>query len=710
MARAMYVNVVNEEESRIAIVENGLLEELSVETSRDELIEGNIYKARVEKVVPGLDAVFVDYGRERNGFIALSEVRTEYFTNGERKAENLKRGRDLIVQVKKGEIGQKGAALTTFVSIPGRYLVIMPFVDKRGVSRQIEDESLRKDLRDAITETAIPEGMGYIVRTAAGDQKKQDIQRDVMFLLRLWKRISALYEKASGPTLIYREGDIVIRTIRDYFAPEMKELLIDDEKVHERVAAFFRAVMPWHAKKVKLYDGRAPLFSKHNLENQIASIYFDKVKLPSGGSIVIQQTEALVSVDVNSGSGSKMKDIEETAFKTNMEAAAEVGRQLRLRDMGGLIVIDFIDMRSQTNQNAVKKELQRVLKSDKARTDIGTISKFGLLELSRQRLRRAASPKVTGPCPTCGGSGKLFSTDTFSLQVSRVLHLTLSKGQYKKANVGVSVETASFLFNRKRTQIAQFEEMFKTSINIFAEPLLGPNQYYIDFIGEKTRYETNLASTFRTETLKCRAQDTREEDTKRKEIASYEGLEDEPLMTGIPDEVPDEPFTAQPKTPEETPETSEEEKTAEPVATEEPASDQTPHKKKRRRRRRKKKTSAEHASENAETPSTAPEAKEEEQSSEPKPETGTAPDQTKPTAKKPRRRSRRRGKKPAQAPQAGQAPAPAEPPPAAEPVGEPEQATESEATGEKKIRKRPSRRRRSRKKPGPAPTSTPSEE
>lgn len=708
MARAMYVNVVNEEESRIAIVENGLLEELSVETSRDELIEGNIYKARVEKVIPGLDAVFVDYGRERNGFIALSEVRTEYFTNGERKAENLKRGRDLIVQVKKGEIGQKGAALTTFVSIPGRYLVLMPYVDKRGVSRQIESETLRKDLRDAIAETAIPEGMGYIVRTAAGDQKKQDIQRDVMFLLRMWKRISALYEKAQGPSLIYREGDIVIRTIRDYFAPEMKELLIDDEKVYERVAAFFRAVMPWHAKKVHLYDGRAPLFSKHNLENQIGSIYLDKVKLPSGGSIVIQQTEALVSVDVNSGAGSKMKDIEETAFKTNMEAAAEVGRQLRLRDMGGLVVIDFIDMRSQSNQTSVKKELQRVLKNDKARTDIGTISKFGLLELSRQRLRRAASPKVTSPCPTCGGTGKLFSTDTFSLQVTRVLHLTLSKGTYRKANVGVAVETASFLFNRKRKQIAQFEEMFKASVNIFAEPALGPNQYYIDFIGEKNRFETNLPSAFRAETLKCRAATTQSEETRQKEIASYDGIDDETLMSGIPDEVPDEPAVTLAEPPRE-PSEPEEEPTvgpaAEPAGEETMPADQAPHKKRRRRRRRKKKT----ASEQAQASETSVESKPVEAPSESEPdrepETETTAAQEKTAAKKPRRRSRRRGKKPVQP-----AAAPVENTPPAEPVVQPPPADEGTGPAEKKARKRPARRRRPRKKTGPAPAAEPSGE
>lgn len=553
MPRSMYVNVVNEEESRIAIVEDGLLEELSIETSHDDLIEGNLYKARVEKVLPGLDAVFVDFGREKNGFIALSEVRSEYFANGDRKPDNLKRGRDLLVQVKKGEIGTKGAALTTYISIPGRFLVLMPFVDKRGVSKQIEDDAKRKMLKEAIAETALPDGMGYIVRTAAEDQKKQDIQRDVMFLLRMWKRISTLYEKAEGPALVYREGDLVIRTIRDYFSPEMKELLVDDPKVFEKVSAFFKSVMPWHAKKVKLYDGRAPLFTKHNLEAQIASIHEEKVKLPSGGSIVIQQTEALVSVDVNSGAGSKNKDIESTALVTNMEAAAEVARQLRLRDMGGLIVVDFIDMRNSANQAAVKKELLKVLKGDKAQTDIGSISKFGLLELSRQRLRRASGPKITSACPLCGGSGKLRSTESFALIVLRTIQSVLAKHKYPMVNVGVGVDSATFLFNRKRKQIAELEEMFATKVDVYSEPGLLPNHYYINFVGEKTRTETNVPADYPIENLKCRTASLPQE-AKAYTGASYDALSDfsgdeEEFSPAGNFEVPDEPPTEKPEQP-----------------------------------------------------------------------------------------------------------------------------------------------------------------
>ncbi len=697
MARAMYVNVVDGDESRIAIVDGGLLEELSIETSRDELIEGNIYKARVEKVVPGLDAVFVDYGRERNGFLALSEVRQEYFVDGERKAENLKRGRELIVQVKKGEIGQKGAALTTYVSIPGRYLVLMPYVDKRGVSRQIEDDETRKLLKEAIGEAALPEGMGYIVRTAAGDQKKQDIQRDVTFLLRLWKRIQTMYEKAKGPALVYREGDIVIRTIRDYFSPEMKELLIDDPAVHERVAAFFRAVMPWHAKKVQLYEGRAPLFSKHNLEAQIASIYEEKVKLPSGGSIVIQQTEALVSVDVNSGGGSRMKDIEETALRTNLEAAAEVGRQLRLRDMGGLIVIDFIDMRSQTNQGAVKKELQKALKSDKARTDIGAISKFGLLELSRQRLRRAAAPKLTATCHLCQGSGKLLSTDTFSLQVLRIVHLALAKGVYRKAGVGVPPETASYLYNRKRKHIKRLEELFGATVNIFAEPTLQANQYYLDLTGEKNRYETNLPQGARTDLLLCRKPWQDEDEAITDAAASYGPMEDENEEVEEPTGLAGEPATV-----------AEEDET-EPAENAETAQDsaegQSTGRKRRRKRRRRKKSGQ---SLTAEETQPAGEENNQEIASELKaPVTDTEEPKSSEEAEEPpaaktgqprksRRRGRRRGRGKANAEIPGEQ--------ASEPVRQPEQAAEPTESAAPQ-NKRTGRRRRPRKKKPQVPTS-----
>ncbi|TLN21748.1 Rne/Rng family ribonuclease, partial [bacterium] len=495
MQRQMYVNARNAEESRIAILDDGLLEEISVENSSEATIEGNIYKGKVERVVPGLDAAFVDFGREKNGFLAFSEITSDYYKGGEKRPENLLRGQEVMVQVKKGEIGDKGAALTTYISIPGRYLVLMPQISKRGVSKQILDNKIRDSLKKTIDETEMPEDMGYIVRTAAGEQNKEEIQRDVAFMLRVWKRVSELYESSKGPSMLYRESDIVIRTIRDYFTPDIAEILVDHPPVFERVSSFCKTIMPWMAGRVRLYEGKAPLFSKHNLESQIASIYEDKVRLPSGGSIVIQRTEALVSIDVNSGGGpGGVEDIEKTALITNLEAAVEAARQLRLRDLGGLVVIDFIDMRSASNRTKLKKEFLKAVKRDKARIDVGVISKFGILELSRQRLKSVSGLRLANPCPLCGGTGKLRSTDAFALSVLRVIHSVLARAKDVKAvSVGVPLDTAAFLVNRKRSAITDLENRFGPPINIFAEPDLLPNQYYCEFaLEDRVRTESNL--------------------------------------------------------------------------------------------------------------------------------------------------------------------------------------------------------------------------
>lgn len=504
MSRVMLVNVINEGESRIAIVHDNLLEELSIEAASHEQIEGNIYKAKIVKIVPGLGAVFVEYGAARNGFLSLSDIRLEYFTDGRKEPSCLRKGQELLVQVKKGEIGQKGAALTTYASIPGRYLVFMPYVDKRGVSRKIEDDKARKQLLGVLEEIGVPESMGYIARTAAMDQKKQDLNRDASYLTRLWKRIQADYDSAKAPSLLYQESDIVIRTIRDYFGPSVREVWVDDEAVFKQVKSFFRAVMPWHQRRVKFYQGKAPLFSKYNLEQQIASINKKTVPLPSGGSIVIEQTEALVSVDVNSGKSNKGKDIEETAFLTNQEAAAEVSRQLRLRDMGGLVVIDFIDMRNPAQRNELKKTLQKALKEDKARTDIGSVSKFGLIELSRQRVKPSSSKGLTAQCPLCEGRGRIQSLESSAISVLRLVQSGLANKQtYNQILVGVSTDAAIFLLNRQRNKIAALETEFGTPISILAEPALQAGQYYIEFKSEEgARVEQNLPHDFPKTILK----------------------------------------------------------------------------------------------------------------------------------------------------------------------------------------------------------------
>lgn len=506
MPKEMLINVVNEEESRIAIVSDRLLEELSIETASQEQIEGNIYKAKIVKIIPSLEAVFVDYGRDRNGFLAYQDIRPHYFGNGGRGSEGLRKGQELMVQARKGEMGQKGAALTTYVSIPGRYIVLMPFVSKRGVSRKIQDEDKRRELKKLLQEAGVPDDMGYIIRTAGLDQTKQDLSRDASYLLRLWKKIQSQCDGGKAPSLLYQESDIVIRTIRDYFSPAVQEVWIDNKTIFEQVHSFFRAVMPWYQKRLHLYQDRAPLFNRFNLESQIASIYDKTVPLPSGGSVIIEQTEALVSVDVNSGKTTKGKDIDETAFIANREAAEEVARQLRLRDLGGLIVIDFIDMKSSTRRTEVRKVLQKALKEDKARTDVGTISKFGMLELSRQRIKPAGL-RIAGTCPACGGSGKVRSAESLTLSVLRTIQSELARsGRVSQVLVGLPTDAAVLMLNRKRRALQDLETDFACTIAVFAEQGLQPTQYYGEFRGSGApRIVTNLPEEFPRASLKAAA-------------------------------------------------------------------------------------------------------------------------------------------------------------------------------------------------------------
>jgi ribonuclease E len=659
MPKNMFVNVVNEEESRIAITAEGLLEELAIETASHEQIEGNLYKAKIVKILASLDAAFVDYGSSRNGFLAFSDIHPQYFGEGKRGAEGLRKGQELLVQVRKGELGQKGAALTTYVSIPGRYIVLMPLVSKRGVSRKVQDEGARKELRDVLEGSGIPEDMGYIVRTAGSDQTKQDLTRDVSYLLRLWKNIQSQYASAKTGTLLYQESDIVIRTIRDYFSPSIQEVWVDNEEICEQVRAFFRAVMPWYQKRVHLYRERVPLFSKFDLESQIASIYEKTVPLPSGGSIIIEQTEALVSIDVNSGKTLKGKDIEETALIANREAAEEAARQLRLRDLGGLIVIDFIDMRSASHRNEVRKALQKALKEDKARTDTGTISKFGMLELSRQRVKPAGL-RVASPCPVCSGTGKTRSPESLSLAVLRMIQSELAKGsRLTQVVVGLPAEVAVLLLNRKRRVLLELETDSSTSITICAEPLLQANQYYIEYrLDGVSRVVTNLS-----------------EDFPRAQLRAPQGL---PGLAPRPPRqlayaLLEEPEEEIPEVPEEPPE----EQAGEPAEAAEGAEKQG---KKRKRRRKKKKAAPEGGEAPAPSavpveevsplePPSVPEAAAE-LASEASPE-GAIERKLSPSAK---RRARRRRKKvpgapaerPEAAPEADEAgspePSPAEPP------------------------------------------------
>lgn len=354
MKKKMLINVADEEESRVAIMEDGILEEFTIEVASREQIKGNIYNGVVVKVEPSLQAAFVDYGGNRHGFLPMGEIHDSWYagdsTNGDRGRPRiqdvLKRNQKVLVQVAKEELGNKGASLTTYISLPGRYLVLMPGSDSGGgISRKIEDEEERKKLKETIAQLNPPPDIGIIVRTAGLNRNKTELQRDLTYLQRLWSSIQEKSKQSPAPALIYQEHDLVIRSIRDYFTPDIQEVLVDNRDVYRRARDFFQAVMPRYQGRVKLYREKAPIFAQHGLENQIEAIYTHKVELKSGGSIVIDQTEALVAIDVNSGRATREKGIEETAYKTNMEAAQEVARQLRLRDMGGLIVIDFIDMR-----------------------------------------------------------------------------------------------------------------------------------------------------------------------------------------------------------------------------------------------------------------------------------------------------------------------------------------------------------------------------
>ena len=409
----------------MAIVEDGRLEEFALEVASREQLKGNIYKGIISNIEPSLQAAFVHYGAERQGFLPISEIHPEYFqqdaqTRGRPKIQEvLKKGQELLVQVIKEEIASKGAYLTTYISLPGRFLVLLPGQEQVGISRKIEDEAHRQELKEIIKDFKIPQGVGLIVRTASAGAKKRDLQKDYQYLYNIWEEIKKNAGGSPAPSLIYKELDLVIRTIRDYYTTDINEILIDDTETFNQIKRFFKAFSPKHTKALKLYKEKRPIFSKFQIEEQLERLYDNQVPLKSGGGIVINATEALVAIDVNSGRCISPKDIELTAFKTNLEAAEEIARQLRLRDLGGLIVIDFIDMKDRKHRKEVEKELKTALKKEKARVTVGQISKFGLLELSRQRLRSAMATSLYISCPHCRGRGVVKSTEASGLSLLR---------------------------------------------------------------------------------------------------------------------------------------------------------------------------------------------------------------------------------------------------------------------------------------------------
>ncbi len=467
--KRMLFNATQAEELRVAIVDGQKLIDLDIESAAKEQRKSNIYKGVITRIEPSLEACFVDYGADRHGFLPFKEVSRAYFQPGveANKAkinEALKEGQELIVQVDKDERGNKGAALTTYVSLAGRYLVLMPNNPRGGgVSRRVDGDE-RAELREIMDQLEVPQGMSLIARTAAIGRQAEELQWDLNYLLQLWSAIEGAAQQQSGAFLIYLEGSLVIRAIRDYFQPDIGEILIDTDEVHEQARAFMGTVMPGNVNRVKGYSDDVPLFSRFQIEHQIETAFARQVNLPSGGAIVIDHTEALVAVDVNSGRATKGADIEETALKTNLEAADELARQLRLRDLGGLIVIDFIDMENSKAQREVENRLRDALRFDRARVQMGKISRFGLMELSRQRLRPALAETSYIPCPRCTGTGHIRSTESAALHILRILEEEAMKENTGAVHVQVPVDVATFLLNEKRTDIQAIELRHKVTI------------------------------------------------------------------------------------------------------------------------------------------------------------------------------------------------------------------------------------------------------
>ena len=487
--KRMLINATHAEELRVALVDGQKLLDLDIERAYREQKKSNIYKGRITRVEPSLEAAFVDYGAERHGFLPLKEIAREYFQQqeqGRKRIQDLVReGQEIIVQVDKEERSSKGAALTTFVSLAGRYLVLMPNNPRAGgVSRRIEGED-RTQIRQHLQLLDIPENMGVIARTAGIGQELEALQRDLEYLKQIWQAIVDTAAPRAAPFLIYQEGNVVVRALRDHFSEDFGEVLIDDEGAYNAAVQFMGSMMPKMVHRLKYYDNDVPLFSRYQIEQQIESAFSREVRLESGGAIVIDHTEALVAVDVNSGRATKGQDIAETAFQTNLEAAEEIARQIRLRDLGGLIVVDFIDMESPKHQREVENKLKEALKLDRARVQLGRISRFGLMEMSRQRLGASLEEASSEPCPRCNGTGQIRGCEATSMHVLRLLHEECMKPGAAEVECQVPVDVAVYLLNEKRRPILELEAKTDTRILIIPTPDMVTPHYQI----QRTRVE-----------------------------------------------------------------------------------------------------------------------------------------------------------------------------------------------------------------------------
>jgi len=487
MAREMLINVAESEECRVAVVEGGSLEELYVERASLNSKVGNIYKGKVVNIESGIQAAFIDFGAEKNGFLHISDLHPRYFSGsdgsqiesiGRRKSlkdrkpiqKCLHKGQELVVQVIKEGLKTKGPTLTTYLALPGKFLVMMPWMQRQGISHKIEDEDERIRLRQILEEGNPPKGLGFIIRTAGQGCSKRDIQNDLRYLQRLWRATEKRIKTEKVPRELYRESDLIIRTLRDVFDSKISRVVCDSKAVVGRIKEFLRIIVPRLRARVVHYDSNIPLFHKYKIEDEIAKVQSRMVDLKGGGSIVVEQTEALVAIDVNSGRYRRQKSAEQTAYKINLAAAEEIARQLRLRDLGGLIICDFIDMVSPKHRRDVEKAFRTAVKPDRASSKILRMSRFGIVEMTRQRIRPSLQSATYLACPHCGGTGFIKSHETLAIEIIRLLNLSASKSEIKRIELSVSTEVADYLHNDKRDTIIQIEQLSGKRLIIHADP------------------------------------------------------------------------------------------------------------------------------------------------------------------------------------------------------------------------------------------------
>ena len=487
----MVINVTGEDECRVAILQDGRLEELFIERQSAESHVGNIYKGRITNVEPSIQAAFIDFGHPKNGFLHISDVQPQYFPSGghpESVGKKVprrdrppiqrcfRRGQEVIVQITKEGVGTKGPTLTTYLSVPGRFIVMMPGMDHLGVSRKIEDEVERRKMRDLLAQLSLPEGMGFILRTAGMDQSKRELQRDLNYLLRLWKNVSQRIENLPPPAELYQETDLVIRTLRDVYTSDFERIVVDNAETARKAWDFLHVAAPRAGQVVELYDKSKPIFHAYGIEPQIERINSRHVPLPLGGSLVIDSTEAMVAIDVNSGKFRDVDDAEEAAFKINMEAADEIARQLRLRDLGGLIVCDFIDMRFDRHKRAVEKTLRDALRKHKERARILRMSQFGLIEMTRQRQRPSIKRSIYEDCPHCRGSGLIKTAESMSLEVMRILQLAAHRQDVHRITLTASPKVALLVLNERRAAVQQLQESSGKRVAVQMDPTFAIDQ------------------------------------------------------------------------------------------------------------------------------------------------------------------------------------------------------------------------------------------